>query len=280
MPAKPKDQDALAAFADELKAWRAARGWTQGQLAAQTNYSEQMIAQVETARKPATMQMGTVLDRVFGTPGFTEATADKPGTPGTFMRLAARIRKLSFPVAFRPFTDAEEEATTLLIFEHALFPGLFQTESYARAVLETYPHVTNEQVAARLAARLSRQAIVAGSKAPRLWVLLYEPVLHHLVDSLETMRDQLLRMVEASRLPNVTVQILPAAIHVAMQGSFHIAVVDGVSTATFIADATDGRTTQDPTTMNGLSEFFRYLQAEAMTPKASRELTERVASEL
>jgi transcriptional regulator with XRE-family HTH domain len=53
MPAKPKDQDAMAAFADELKAWRAARGWTQGQLAAQTNYSEQMIAQVETSRKPA-----------------------------------------------------------------------------------------------------------------------------------------------------------------------------------------------------------------------------------
>src|SRR5258708_4226969 len=62
MPAKPKDQDAMAAFADELRAWRAARGWTQGQLAAETNYSEQMIAQGETSRKPATMQMGTVLD--------------------------------------------------------------------------------------------------------------------------------------------------------------------------------------------------------------------------
>jgi hypothetical protein len=80
------------------------------------------------------------------------------------MRLAARIRKLSFPVAFRPFTDAEEEATTLLIFEHAFFPGLFQTESYAQAVLETHPHVTPEQVAERLAARLSRQTILARDK--------------------------------------------------------------------------------------------------------------------
>jgi hypothetical protein len=47
----------------------------------QANYSEQLIAQVETCRKPATMQMGSVLDRVFGTPGFTEGTADKPATP-------------------------------------------------------------------------------------------------------------------------------------------------------------------------------------------------------
>jgi hypothetical protein len=37
--------------------------------------------------------MGTVLDRALCTPGFTEATPDKPGRPGTFMRLAARIRK-------------------------------------------------------------------------------------------------------------------------------------------------------------------------------------------
>jgi hypothetical protein len=53
--------------------------------------------------------------------------------------------RLSFPVAFRPFTEAEEEATTLYIFEHALFPGLFQTEPYASTVLATYPHVTAER---------------------------------------------------------------------------------------------------------------------------------------
>ena len=58
-----------------------------------------------------------------------------------------------------------------------------------------------------------QDAIAAFADELKAWVLLYEPVLHHLVDSTETMRDQLLRMVEASRLPNVTVQILPTAQH-------------------------------------------------------------------
>lgn len=279
MAARPKDQDALAAFAEELKAWRAAQAWSQGDLAARINYSESLIAQVETCRSAASMDMGKALDRVFKTPGFTEDEPGKPGTPGTFMRLAARIRKLSFPVAFRPFTDAEEEATALYIFEHGLFPGLFQVEDYARAVLETYPNVTDAQVTDRLTARLSRQGILGRENPPHLWVLLYESLLYHLVDSPKTMHRQLTQMVEASRRSNVTMQILPADVHVARQGSFHIAEVDGVGAATFIADQTDGRTTQDPVTINGLSERFRYLQTEAMTPRTSREFMEKVAEE-
>ncbi len=64
-----------------------------------------------------------------------------------------------------------------------------------------------------------------------------------------------------------------------MQGSFHIAEVNGVNTAAFIEDATDGHTTQDPATLNRLSDLFRYLQMEAMSPSASRDLMEKVAAE-
>jgi len=74
-----------------LNAWRAARGWTQGELAAKVNYSESLIALVETCRSAATMELGRGLDRVFSTPGYAPANGDKPETPGTFMRLAVRI---------------------------------------------------------------------------------------------------------------------------------------------------------------------------------------------
>jgi transcriptional regulator with XRE-family HTH domain len=279
MAARPKDQDALSAFAEELKAWRAAQGWSQGELAARISYSESLIAQVETCRSAATMDMGKALDRVFRTPGYTEDAPGQPGTPGTFMRLAARIRKLSFPVAFRPFTDAEEEATALYIFEHSLFPGLFQIKEYARALVFAHPGVTEKQATERLDARLSRQGILARDNPPRVWVLIYEPVLRNLVDSPETMGRQLRHVVALARRPDVTIQVLPSGLHVASQGSFHIAEVDGVGTATFIADQTDGRTTQDLATINGLSERFRYLQTEAMTPSASREFMEKVAEE-
>jgi transcriptional regulator with XRE-family HTH domain len=274
-----KDQDALVAFAEELKAWRAARGWTQGDLGAAVNYSESMIAQVEACFKPATMQLAEALDRVFGTPGYTRAESGAPGTPGTFMRLATRIRKMSFAVAFRPFTDVEEQATALLIFEHAFFPGLFQTEDYGRAVLATYPHVTDEQVAERVITRMSRKSILTRENPPHVWVIISEPVLRSLVGSPETMHAQLVSMTEFSLLPNITVQVLPVTHHAAIEGAFHIAEVNGVSTTVFIADATDGRTTQDPATLNALSARFRYLQTEAMSPGASRQFMEKVAKE-
>jgi transcriptional regulator with XRE-family HTH domain len=277
MAARPKDQDAISAFAEELRAWRTARGWTQGELAAKVNYSESLIALVETCRSAATMDLGRALDRVFGTPGYAPATQDKPESPGTFLRLAVRIRKLSFPVAFRPFTEAEEEATALYIFEHALFPGLFQTEDYAREVLASHPNTSDDQVANRLVARMSRQAIFDRNTPPHVWMLINEPVLNHPVGTSKTMHDQIMRVVELSQRPNFAVQVLPDGLHVAMQGSFHIAEVDGVCKAAFIEDATDGHTTQDPETVNGLSRLLRYLQMEAMTPSASREYMEKVA---
>jgi transcriptional regulator with XRE-family HTH domain len=279
MAAKDRDQDALCSFVEELKAYRADRGWSQADLGSRVNYSEALIAQVESYRKIPTMQLATALDRLFKTPGFTGDQPGKPGTPGTFMRLAARIRRLSFPVAFRPFTEAEEEATALYIFEQGLFPGLFQIKPYARAVLKTYPSVTDEQIADRLAARLSRQEILVRSTPPRVWLLLNEPLLYHLVDSPKSMHHQLQHVVEASRRPNVSVQVLPDGHHVAIQGSFHIAEVDGTRSAAFVEDATDGHTTQDPATLNRLSDFFRYLQMEAMSPNASREFMEKVAAE-
>jgi transcriptional regulator with XRE-family HTH domain len=274
-----RDQDALRAFAEELKAWRTARGWTQAELGAQVGYSESMIAQVEGCYKPPVMQMAEAFDRVFATPGYVKAQQGQEGKPGTFMRIATRIRKMSFPVAFRPFTDAEEEATTLYVYESAFFPGLFQTEEYAHAQLATYPNVSPEQVADRLAARMSRQTISARDDPPRIWVLLYEPVLRFQVGSPQIMQGQLRRMAEVSLSPNVTLQVLPVGIHAGIQGSFHIAEVDGVSGTVFIDDATYGRTTQDPATINWLSDRFRYLQTEAMGPGASRKYLEKVAEE-
>jgi transcriptional regulator with XRE-family HTH domain len=279
MPARSKDQDSIAAFAEELKAWRAARGWTQGELAAQVNYSESLIALVETCRAVPSMDLGRALDRLFATPGYAPAKDGTPEKPGTFMRIAVRIRKLSFPASFRPFTGYEEEATALYVFEHAVFPGLFQTREYARALLATYPSVTDEQVADRLTARLSRQEIVARDIPPRVWVLLYEPVLYTLVDSPQTMYKQITRMIEASRMPSVTAQVLPAGLHAAVKGDFHIAEIDGSEDAAYVDDVMDGRTTQDPATVKWLSERFRYLQTEAMTPSTSREFMMKVAEE-
>ena len=59
MTAGRKDRDALAWFADELRAHRDADGRTQADVAVKTSYGESLIAQVETCRKAATPDSST-----------------------------------------------------------------------------------------------------------------------------------------------------------------------------------------------------------------------------
>jgi transcriptional regulator with XRE-family HTH domain len=189
--AKEKDRDALALFADELRAHRAARGWTQADLAERVKFSESLIAQVETCRKAATADLARALDRVFKTPGFSESTETGEWTPGTFGRLVKRLRNMPFPASFRSFATYEAEAVTLHVFEHSLISGLTQTEAYMRAVLATRPNTADDEIEEQVAGRLARQAVLFRDDppAPMPWALIDEGVLYRPVAPAPVMHD-------------------------------------------------------------------------------------------
>ena len=71
-----KDRDALSRFADELKAHRESARLDSGRRRGEDQFSESLIAQVETCRRAATEDLAKALDRVFQTPGWSE---DTPG---------------------------------------------------------------------------------------------------------------------------------------------------------------------------------------------------------
>jgi hypothetical protein len=75
-----------------------------------------------------------------------------------------------------------------------------------------------------VALRLGRQALLERPGAPRLWAVVDEAALRRPVGGREVMRAQLERLVEATKLPNVTLQVLPfaAGAHPAMVGAFSI----------------------------------------------------------
>jgi transcriptional regulator with XRE-family HTH domain len=277
-----KDRDALAWFADELRAHRTAHGWTQADVAAKISYSESLIAQVETCRKAATPELAKALDRVFATPAFTEDAPGVPGTPGTFGRLVVRLRNLPFPASFRSFAPHEAEATALYIFEHSMIPGLLQTEAYARAILETHPDVTEEVVNQRLAGRLSRQEILDRDDPPPpvVCALIDQSALNREIGGSEAMRDQLLHLVAMSRRPNITVQIIPnTGAHPGLLGAFTVADLAGSPGIVNLEDIADGRVTEDPATVSMVALRFHTLRGDALSKGASRDLIEGVIQE-
>ena len=164
-PVRERDTAALSLFADEMKAAREQRGWSQADLADQIPYSLSTISMVEALHRVPTRDLAVHLDKAFG-------------TPGTFTRLEGRLRDLPFPASFRPFAAYETEATALYVFEHSLIPGLLQTPDYARAVLATRPNTAEDEIDNLVTARLARQAILTRDDppAPLLWALIDEGV--------------------------------------------------------------------------------------------------------
>jgi hypothetical protein len=129
------------------------------------------------------------------------------------------------PQWFKPYVDLESAATLIRSYEGQFVPGLLQTEDYMRAViggadLDQSP----EEVERRVALRVARQALLARPDAPRLWAVVDEAALRRPVGGREVMRGQLERLIDATKLPNVTLQILPFAVgaHRGMAGAFSV----------------------------------------------------------
>lgn len=204
------------------------------------------------------------------------------GLPGIFARIEDRLHGVPFSAGFRPFQPYEAEARSLRTFQHVLIPGLLQTEAYARAILETHPNTTEEQVNERVAGRLQRQAILSRDDPapPVLWVLLDENVLHRNVGGPKIMGEQLARVAHMAQRPNITIQVIPAGRpHPGLLGAFVIAHVSDVKSVVYLETAADGQTADDADTCAQIALMFDALRTEALPGSGSLSLIERLAEE-
>jgi hypothetical protein len=129
------------------------------------------------------------------------------------------------PAWFRVYIGLEEAASLIRAYEPQAVPGLLQTGDYARALTRAgFPTAPAEEIERRVSLRLARQALLTRPNAPRLWVVVDEAVLRRPVGGPDVLRAQLDRLIDATALPNITLQVMPlgAGPHPAMFGPFHI----------------------------------------------------------
>ena len=141
-------------------------------------------------------------------------------TPGWWQRYGDVL-----PVWFRNYVDLEAAATLIRTYEGQFIPGLLQTDDYVRALVHgAHLEDSNEEVGRRVRLRMARQTLLTREQPPRLWAVVDEAALRRPVGGPEIMRAQLERLLEASKLPNITLQILGfgAGAHPAMGSSFSI----------------------------------------------------------
>jgi hypothetical protein len=129
------------------------------------------------------------------------------------------------PRWFDLYIGLESSACEMRIYQSELVPGLLQTADYIRTIFATYqPELDSNEIERRVGLRLARQSVLTRVTArPTLRVVVNEAVLHRPVGGRRVMRNQLLRLLELSELPNVELRVVPFAVGIhegVMSGPF------------------------------------------------------------
>jgi transcriptional regulator with XRE-family HTH domain len=163
--------------------------------------------------------------RLYGVTDPTEvaelvALAREANSPGWWQHYGDVL-----PPWFRTYVDLESVATLIRTYEGQFIPGLLQTDDYMRAVVQgAHLDESSEEAGRRVRLRMARQTLLTREQPPRLWAVVDEAAMRRPVGGREVMRGQLERLIEAAKLPNVTLQVLAfdAGAHPAMVGSFSV----------------------------------------------------------
>lgn len=106
--------------------------------------------------------------------------------------------------------ELEAGAVGLRNYEPLFVPGLLQTREYAEVIhRDGYAAASVEEQAAAVDFRMLRQNLLTRERAPHFHAIVHEAALSVSLGDREVMRGQLLHLIEMSRLPNVTIQVLP-----------------------------------------------------------------------
>jgi Domain of unknown function (DUF5753)/Helix-turn-helix domain len=241
---------------------RVAHGWTLPELAQRSGYDAGHLSRVENGKRPPTEALAAACDAVF------------PERRGWFTDWYQESRSWSeVPAGFRSWSELEDKAARLYDWMPGTVTGVLQSPDYARAILATFPAVTHDTIAARLAARVERQQrVLKRDDPPKSVFLVDELALYRQVGLTEVMAAQMTHLAATAALPNVTIQVLPAVAHPANASGFVIA-----DDAVWCEHVAGGYVFTDDQTVSALTTRFDTLRGECYRVSESLTLFERMA---
>jgi transcriptional regulator with XRE-family HTH domain len=238
----------------ELRRLREQSRRTAAEVAGELGWSESKLSRIETANSSVkNSDLGRLLD------AYRVSESDR----SRFTALAGLSRQRAWWEGYgealldpyKTLLGFEAEARAIFAYDAIILHGLLQTNEYASAIIRAVsvgerPDVISQRVAVRMA----RQAVLTREPPPDLVAIIDEAVLRRPVGGPDVMRRQLMRLLEVSEQPPITIQVLPFAVgaHRGVDGSFSIlqfpteadhplAYCDGMTGGVFRSKAEDLR---------------------------------------
>ncbi|MEU5326826.1 helix-turn-helix domain-containing protein [Streptomyces parvus] len=206
---EPEPQYSLKMFGEVVKTFRKRARLTQEQFAPLVGYSPETVASIEQGRR-------------LPPPDFAERADSILDAFGVILAAAKHLtRRKGLASWFRQWAELELSALSLYTYECRLIPGLLQTPAYVRRLLaDRLPPLADEQIEARLAARLERQRLLNERPNTAFSFILEEHLFLRDLGGEDVTRELLDHILDLSELRNVEIQIMPLARH-------HHAAIDG-----------------------------------------------------
>jgi transcriptional regulator with XRE-family HTH domain len=183
----------------------------------------------------------------------------------------------------RGYIGMETEAAHVREVTLINIPGLLQTEAYMRASFASESY-SQAQVANEVQARLFRQERLTDEEFPlQLTAIIDEAALRKRFGDVTAMRVQLRHLVEQAELPTVTIQVVPdeAGLNTSRNGAYTILdFPEGDPSLLYVAYVTGALHIEKPEEVAQATIWFDQLRSEALSPRESVALIERLAAEL
>lgn len=259
-------------FGAELRYYRERAGLSQIELAALMHCSNDVISKIENGTRPPAEGFPERLDAV-------PQLDTRGGLARLWGWLKESARHRAFPGWFDRWPDYEAKAKTLRWYELITMPGVLQTRDYARAVLRTRVNTTDDEIEAMVDARMARQSILTKDKPPTFWAVITEAALRCPVGGADVMREQLNKLIEVAKMPNVIIQVIPTAegAHEGFRGPFIIAEFADAQPVAYQDTAVQGQIVDRQDDIASLMSLWDTIKSAALPRVASLRLIEEVA---
>ena len=256
----------IATVGRQLRLRREAVGMRVPDFGTAVGYGEDLVYKIEAGKRILRQEYLDKADDVLNAGGLIAAAWED-------------VKKVRYPKKVRALAKMEAKAVEIGVYECSNIHGLLQTPEHARALLESWkPAYSPEDLERLVAARVARQSIYERTPAPALGFVLEEATLHRRVGGTMVRRQQFERLLGVGRLPNVTLQVMPldSAPHPGMSGRIEL-LKFGDGTAVGRADgAFNGRPVQDLRELRILELRYGTIRAQALPPRESLALVERL----
>lgn len=270
----------------ELRRLREAAGMRIEDVAQQLECSMSRVSRIETGRSVARIRDVRDMLEIYGVSDEADrdrlfAIAKEAQAKGWWSTYEGVL-----PAGLDTYVGFEESAASLRLFQNSVITGLLQTEEYARAVVGASRHtVDRDEMEHLVQIRMRRQQLLVREDNPlEVWAILDEALLHRPVGGPAIMRAQLMRLLKAADMPNVTLQVLPImrGAHSGLDGPFTIiSFLDPAENpdVVYVPGTVCNVLLERPKDIRRHTTSFDHLRAEALPPDESVELISRAADE-